>query len=257
MSNAAQTWAWKQHPGKASDKSVLVALADNAWEDGSNAWPSLSTLAAKTDLTSRTVYAALLRLMLAGYIQRDDTPRQHKPAVYRLLYNRAEDAPRAEAGSGVNEIQGRTSQPPERKLTASRAEAASPELDLEPKTNPYCAPAPKPRRATSIPTDWQPTSEQVAWLTAKCPSVRGQSETQQWQDWHLAKGDVAKDWNASWRTWMRKSQGYAATGPANSTSTSSNLPNHHDPDRCPEHVGQWARTCGPCRADTLSGQEAS
>ncbi len=49
----------------------------------------------------------------------------------------------------------------------------------------------------------------------------------------------------------------AATSPASSTSTSSDSPNHRDPDRCPEHVGQWARTCGPCRADTLSGQEAS
>ncbi len=49
----------------------------------------------------------------------------------------------------------------------------------------------------------------------------------------------------------------AATSPAGFTSTSSDSPNHHDPDRCPEHVGQWARTCGPCRADILGGQEAS
>jgi len=68
---------------------------------------------------------------------------------------------------------------------------------------------PKSRRATTIPTDWQPTAEQVAWLTAKCPAVHGRTETQQWQDWHLAKGDVAKDWAASWRTWMRKAQSYA------------------------------------------------
>ena len=67
----------------------------------------------------------------------------------------------------------------------------------------------KPKRATTIRTDWQPTAEQVTWLTAKCPAVHGRTETQQWQDWHLAKGDVAKDWDASWRTWMRKAQSYA------------------------------------------------
>lgn len=39
---------------------------------------------------------------------------------------------------------------------------------------------------------------------------------------------------------------------AGSTSTSSlEIPNVKDPNTCPEHPGEWAATCAPCRSEAL------
>lgn len=90
MSNAAQSWAWKQQPEHASDKIVLVALADNAWEDGSNAWPSVRVLAGKSGFSERTVQRSLQRLVAAGYVsvQLEAQPKKSRPTTYRLDLSR-------------------------------------------------------------------------------------------------------------------------------------------------------------------------
>lgn len=90
MSNEAQSWAWKQNCGFSSDKNVLVALADNAWEDGSNAWPSVALLARKTGLVRRTVQMSLRRLELNGFIEKtaEADPGRTKPTTYRVVMDR-------------------------------------------------------------------------------------------------------------------------------------------------------------------------
>jgi len=58
MSFRVTNWAWKQRVGKPSAKLVLVALADYASEDG-KCWPSLRTLATRTELSRDTVLRAI------------------------------------------------------------------------------------------------------------------------------------------------------------------------------------------------------
>lgn len=73
-------------------------------------------------------------------------------------------------------------------------------------------PEPKPpRRGTQLPDDFWPTDHPQlrAWASEHCPLVDITTETDQWRDWHKAKGDTAKDWTASWRNWLRKAQTYA------------------------------------------------
>ena len=53
-----------------------------------------------------------------------------------------------------------------------------------------------------LPDDFDPTPEMVSW--AQKLGVRDiRWETDSFKDYHLARGNVFKDWKAAWRTWMR------------------------------------------------------
>jgi hypothetical protein len=63
--------------------------------------------------------------------------------------------------------------------------------------------------ATRIPDDFTVTKDMVAWAGRETPLVNGKWETDQFIDyWKAADGRTSrkKDWNAAWRTWMRKAQ---------------------------------------------------
>lgn len=73
------------------------------------------------------------------------------------------------------------------------------------------APVAKPR-PTGVPESFPIFEHMVAWARDKAPGVDPHTETEQWHDWHRAKGDTARDWNASWRTWMRRAQEHVNRG---------------------------------------------
>lgn len=74
----------------------------------------------------------------------------------------------------------------------------------------------QPNRATRVPESWPPDPQTAdvlrAWAQEHVPAVSIRSETDNWMDWHRAKGDTARDWVASWRTWMRRAQKDAEKG---------------------------------------------
>jgi len=55
MSIRVMTWVWDNSTVGGNERLCLLAIADNAADDGRNAWPSLATLARKTRLDERTV----------------------------------------------------------------------------------------------------------------------------------------------------------------------------------------------------------
>lgn len=73
----------------------------------------------------------------------------------------------------------------------------------------------KPRkRATSLPSDWTPTPQDIAHAAAKgldSQTIRAIAEN--FRDDNIAKGRTSKDWAASWRTWIAKHIGWNGTGP--------------------------------------------
>jgi hypothetical protein len=101
--------------------------------------------------------------------------------------------------------------------TESGRSAESPQLDVEGERDVETQPptevgavADKPRRATRVP-DVFPFDDEHAqalwsWALEHAPAIAIRSETENWQDYHRAKGDTARDWTASWRTWMRRAQ---------------------------------------------------
>ncbi|MEV4511358.1 helix-turn-helix domain-containing protein [Dactylosporangium sp. NPDC049525] len=62
------TWVWDFSPVGGTERLVLLAVADNAADDGSNAWPSLATLARKTRVDVRTVRRIIRRLEDGGHL---------------------------------------------------------------------------------------------------------------------------------------------------------------------------------------------
>ena len=100
--------------------------------------------------------------------------------------------------------------PAESTVESGRPVPARPEPTPSPPTEVMPAAPRKTNRATRVPETFPPDSESATklkeWAADACPLVEIKSETENWQDWHRAKGDTAKDWIASWRTWMRRAQ---------------------------------------------------
>lgn len=86
MSLDATIWAWSSRTGKATDKLVLLSLADRAG-DTCEAYPSQRRLAFDTELNRKTIAVALDRLENAGLIE--DTGKRrgatNSVVVWRLV----------------------------------------------------------------------------------------------------------------------------------------------------------------------------
>ncbi|MET7426623.1 helix-turn-helix domain-containing protein [Dactylosporangium sp. NPDC005555] len=62
------SWVWDHSPVSGNERLVLLAIADNTDDNGTNAWPSLHTLARKTRIDVRTVRRVLRRLEVGGHL---------------------------------------------------------------------------------------------------------------------------------------------------------------------------------------------
>ena len=62
MSIKAITKVWETSKQKGSALLLLLAIADYAKDDGSNAWPSLKTLAKKTRMSRRNAIKVIKKL---------------------------------------------------------------------------------------------------------------------------------------------------------------------------------------------------
>ena len=71
MSVECMSRVFKKSNSTGNDRFVLLAIADNAWEDGTNSWPSIALLAWKTGLSERTVQRCLINLEELGELRRD------------------------------------------------------------------------------------------------------------------------------------------------------------------------------------------
>lgn len=65
--------------------------------------------------------------------------------------------------------------------------------------------------ATAAPDAFEVTEPMWAWAQEQgVPNARVEPETAKFLDHHRAKGSAFKDWDAAWRTWIRKSVEFAA-----------------------------------------------
>lgn len=69
----------------STEKLVALSMADNARQDGSDAFPSISTTARKTGLSDRTIQRTLQSLVKKGVlkVQKEATP--DRPTTYQFL----------------------------------------------------------------------------------------------------------------------------------------------------------------------------
>lgn len=92
MSIKVMTWVWEFSLTGGTERLTLLAIADNAADDGSNAWPSLATLARKTRLDERSVRRILRRLEEGGHIKVELNAGPSGTNRYTVLMHRGEDS---------------------------------------------------------------------------------------------------------------------------------------------------------------------
>lgn len=61
-----------------------------------------------------------------------------------------------------------------------------------------------PKRATKLPDDWTPTPEHVE--QARTAGIDADLEATKMRDWALSKGETRKDWDATFRNWIRNAR---------------------------------------------------
>jgi hypothetical protein len=62
------SWVFDHSQTRGTDRLVLLAIADSAEDDGTNAWPGVEKIAAKAGVTRRGAQQAIARLRDAGLI---------------------------------------------------------------------------------------------------------------------------------------------------------------------------------------------
>ena len=122
------TWVWNHSDVAGNERLTLLAIADNAADDGTNAWPSLKTLARKTLLDERTVRRVIRRLENGGHLRVDIAAGPSGTNRYAVLMTPAICPP------------GRT--PP--RQTAPRANSPHPRTQLRPLPPDTAAPPERP-----------------------------------------------------------------------------------------------------------------
>lgn len=93
------TWVWEHSRAKPTDRFILLAIADNAEDDGTNAFPTTDLLMKKTGYSEATIREAVKRLVRIGELiverQAGEHPRKryysprHKPNYYVLPMGRS------------------------------------------------------------------------------------------------------------------------------------------------------------------------
>lgn len=87
MSVKVMTAVWEYGPSDSTQRFVLLAIADNARDNGSHAFPSVKELSEKCALSERTVIRALDALIKDGYLirrRRKDTTNLYQVVLERL-----------------------------------------------------------------------------------------------------------------------------------------------------------------------------
>jgi hypothetical protein len=99
MSAEVSGWVWKNAPVKSGELVVLLALADNAHDDGGGAYPKQATLAEKSRMSSRQVRNCLKSLEAKGLIEPQGTT-QGGVTVWRIRMEEDFSGRKSASGEG-------------------------------------------------------------------------------------------------------------------------------------------------------------
>lgn len=91
------TWVWQSSRSKKNARLLLLAIADCAAEDGTNAYPSVAELMRKTGLSERGVQSTLGDLVELGELKVQRNAGPGGCNRYKVVMAPAESAPPAEA----------------------------------------------------------------------------------------------------------------------------------------------------------------
>lgn len=195
MSFRAYAWALDQDPGDALAKYVLLILADYYNDEEREAWPSLHTLARVTLLSEASVKRKLDYLESKQLITRRQvkTSKEGWTNTHYALPPLAHSEPRGLAHSeprdGSHRAKPLAQAEPLTLSTTSTSSSRSGAGVLD---------------ATSLPPDWTPDPDDIAWAGRRHPNVELAHETDRFRDYFLSSGHRRASWPACFREWIRR-----------------------------------------------------
>ena len=219
MSVSAITWAFGLDGINPARKFVLVTLANYADEDDS-CFPGQEKLARDVGTSVSTIRRALKELEDGGYIVRE---RRYRSDGYRssdryyLQVNmtgrpKEQDSYRSSVDDENDSYRSNDGTLPVKTgdLTGHSYERAEPKENLKKNRQRET----RERPPATLPGDFTVTESMATWARTNAQGTNLVTETEHFKDWHMAKGSKFKDWDAAWRTWMRRAVEYAKTNPA-------------------------------------------
>lgn len=226
MSVHVSSWVWKHSTTKGNDRLVLLALADIA-DDAGVCWPSVSHIASKTLLHEQTVRTRLKALKAAGELAWEDRPgtsnrfrvvmatptKSATPSDFlggrKALTDPSEkDYPTPTNGSvdtPTNSFRRGTviDTPLTHQDTSDEVEDEF-ELDIPSGS----------KTPITLPKPWVLTAEMKQWAATQTPLVDVVEATREFVEYWRegeGKGKRKKNWVLTWRNWMKRRNGDAAS----------------------------------------------
>lgn len=111
---------------------------------------------------------------------------------------------------------------------------------------------PSAKRGTRLPEDFAVTDDMTAWAKKSAPAVDLAFETDQFVDYWSSKPTNATklNWDATWRSWMRKAQKDAAERAARRGPEPEARRIDSTDERCRAHPTEPAHACLICDSET-------
>lgn len=183
------TWVWENAKASGTDLLVLLAIADNANDDGTDAWPSEATLADKTRVSTRTVRRCIRTLEADGAVVVEqhkggfpDTRPDRRPNRYTIVMTGGQSVRADMERADIQGTNGRTSEV-ERADTRVRLTVLEPSKD--------------------------PSLVAINRAKERYPQLDVDREVEQFRNHHLAKGSKMARWDSAFATWMGNAANWA------------------------------------------------
>ncbi|WNV83089.1 helix-turn-helix domain-containing protein [Umezawaea sp. Da 62-37] len=93
MSIKTMTWVWDHSPAAGTELLMLLTIADQANDQGKEAWPSIDNLARRTRLNRRTVQRVLHRLTIDGHLLIEEGGGRRRNRYSILMANPVDNHP--------------------------------------------------------------------------------------------------------------------------------------------------------------------
>lgn len=199
MSISIMSAVWQLQDLSHTEKLVLLALADNANDEGV-CWPAVDTLSRKCSLNKSTISEVIDRLNDYGFVQRKK--RFSASVIYTVSVPAVKWGERLMASPSP--VSGPAVSNHHRTIINKPIEGTSLFVDAMPNEKPPATESndakSKSRNARTIPDAWQPHEKHRAKCIALGFVVEGLAE--QFRHHHTARGTKFKDWDAGFHTWI-------------------------------------------------------
>lgn len=202
MSIRVIQWVWDHSQAGGADRLVLLAIADNANHDGSDAWPSVEELSRKARVSERTVQRCIGNLEALGelVVERNaggsrTTPGNRRPNRYAVIMQGCQSVTPV-TDAGVTPVQpGVTSATSRGDTGVTQTVLNRPDPSESERARASELPHPHP-----LPPDWTPQPQHRALCITHGWDV--DHEADRFRSHSRMTGRKLQDWDAAFDSWL-------------------------------------------------------